>query len=692
MARAQGYMGDSGDPYLFNSGCYGGIDESTGSPCGDRFDGADAGAEPEPPGLGAGMKARRDAKGNIVRDGRGRFFVDYSGDALKKYNDGLARTAADRAQYQHGWIAAAGSAIGSVASGAANIVTKIPVVGNAIAGAENLVQQGLKAVTNNPLWDIARTGVSFIPGVGTAVSAGMAGAAAVGRGESLANIGLAAAKGAIPGGPIVLAAFDVGAGLLSGKNVTDAVLAGVRSQVPGGAIGQAAFDAAVALKNGTALSAAALDAVRSQVAGGAEGKAVFDAAISAGLGTGQIKPPDLSAVVPGAFGSAVRAIASGAPASSVAALGKFVPRPDQAFKIVRAAQQIAAAAPPVSAALAARRSSVPFPNLSGTAARVAATLQAQPMLRSMPAARVASLMKVPTIEVKHAISAWTNRAQNRPLTHATNVGDADSLDAFMADEGAGPFYEDAGELDGSGGWIVRSGETMQKIAKAIVGDQNRWRELATANPQVKNPDAIFVGQRLTVPAAWILTPAAPPAAVNPAAILTTIGAVVPTNAPIPSPAIQTGTSQTAQTARPTIRQGSTGTAVREWQGLMKITTDGIFGPNTKAATVAYQKSRGLTADGIVGPITWNAALSNAPAVVPLSSPLPSGGGLGQPAAQAPSSPDIVGPGGKQQKAAAPAAQKASMASDGGGAVLLALALGAALISGGKGGGARRRAA
>jgi peptidoglycan hydrolase-like protein with peptidoglycan-binding domain len=35
-----------------------------------------------------------------------------------------------------------------------------------------------------------------------------------------------------------------------------------------------------------------------------------------------------------------------------------------------------------------------------------------------------------------------------------------------------------------------------------------------------------------------------------------------------------------------------------------LTADGVYGPESKAACVAFQKDRGMSADGIVGPATW----------------------------------------------------------------------------------------
>jgi len=43
----------------------------------------------------------------------------------------------------------------------------------------------------------------------------------------------------------------------------------------------------------------------------------------------------------------------------------------------------------------------------------------------------------------------------------------------------------------------------------------------------------------------------------------------------------------------------------------KLVTDGIFGPKTYAAVIAFQKPRGLVADGIVGEKTWTRLTSGA---------------------------------------------------------------------------------
>ena len=51
-----------------------------------------------------------------------------------------------------------------------------------------------------------------------------------------------------------------------------------------------------------------------------------------------------------------------------------------------------------------------------------------------------------------------------------------------------------------GEYTVQSGDTLSSIAEAELGSQDRWQEIARAN-DIENPDRIFAGQKLTIPAA-----------------------------------------------------------------------------------------------------------------------------------------------------------------------------------------------
>ncbi|HEU4532990.1 MAG TPA: GH25 family lysozyme, partial [Polyangiaceae bacterium] len=57
-----------------------------------------------------------------------------------------------------------------------------------------------------------------------------------------------------------------------------------------------------------------------------------------------------------------------------------------------------------------------------------------------------------------------------------------------------------------------------------------------------------------------------------------------------------------------------GEAVRRWQARVTelgfaIDVDGVYGPQSKAACLAFQRDRGLPADGIVGRVTWDACFA-----------------------------------------------------------------------------------
>ena len=60
----------------------------------------------------------------------------------------------------------------------------------------------------------------------------------------------------------------------------------------------------------------------------------------------------------------------------------------------------------------------------------------------------------------------------------------------------------------------------------------------------------------------------------------------------------------------TIKRGSKGTAVKIWQIIVGVETDGSFGPATETATKNWQRKNGLSPDGIVGAKSWKAGLES----------------------------------------------------------------------------------
>lgn len=75
------------------------------------------------------------------------------------------------------------------------------------------------------------------------------------------------------------------------------------------------------------------------------------------------------------------------------------------------------------------------------------------------------------------------------------------------------------------------------------------------------------------------------------------------------------TDSRAVPTRATLKSGSEGTLVEEIQrrlsdlGFDPGKIDGIFGPKTRAALVAFQKANDLQPDGICGPKTWSSLLA-----------------------------------------------------------------------------------
>lgn len=107
----------------------------------------------------------------------------------------------------------------------------------------------------------------------------------------------------------------------------------------------------------------------------------------------------------------------------------------------------------------------------------------------------------------------------------------------------------------------------------------------------------------------------------------------PSPSPSPAPPLPTPPSfdpSMLPIGTPYLQQGSQSSAVQAWQQFllsqgysMVGTADGIFGANTLAGTVAFQKAAGIAADGIVGPGTIAAAKAALGGALPVPSPTPS---------------------------------------------------------------------
>lgn len=70
-----------------------------------------------------------------------------------------------------------------------------------------------------------------------------------------------------------------------------------------------------------------------------------------------------------------------------------------------------------------------------------------------------------------------------------------------------------------------------------------------------------------------------------------------------------------------IKNGSRGNVVRAWQTLIGETADGIFGSKTKASTIAFQSTMELPTTGIVNTETWVAAFTKEPKIVVKKQPI-----------------------------------------------------------------------
>ena len=76
---------------------------------------------------------------------------------------------------------------------------------------------------------------------------------------------------------------------------------------------------------------------------------------------------------------------------------------------------------------------------------------------------------------------------------------ASAASSLPMDDVAGPTKSSVGA--GEQSYTVVAGDWLSKIAHSVYGDAKKWKQIAEANPQLKDPNRIFPGEVLKIPAA-----------------------------------------------------------------------------------------------------------------------------------------------------------------------------------------------
>ena len=95
--------------------------------------------------------------------------------------------------------------------------------------------------------------------------------------------------------------------------------------------------------------------------------------------------------------------------------------------------------------------------------------------------------------------------EDKPKADFSNVQSGSSTTAAEPAAPLPPFGEvpaPTGTTGQSQTYEVVAGDSLSKIAKRHYGDANKWPRIYEANrDQIKNPDLIHPGQKLTIPGA-----------------------------------------------------------------------------------------------------------------------------------------------------------------------------------------------
>lgn len=590
-------------------------------------------------------------------------------------------------------------------------VSKVPVLGtivnavNQVALSPIAVTQAVleggridKVMLNNfkqtlasvkTLGPYIQTVISFVPGIGTGVSAAIGAGLALAEGKSITEAMMAGVKGAIPGGPAAQAAFGVAAAAIQGKPIDQIAIAALPIPDQQKKLLTQAMSAAKDIAAGKNVAHSIVDnaiktlppeygkAVQIGLAMG-QAKNLQDALKTGAKGALSAVAPKVLPSLPSSVTSIVNNVSKGLPLSpaNIAELSKHKLTPAAVVAMAKKnlPTKVIGVTNPMRSPMFTRPGSLPIISLS----RLPAKLSAVP---SATKAVVDAIKKNPAL-----VGASRQLLAQGMRTNAATVNDAMAIISRQKNllpwRSMSPHtvafirkyapnaplmalrhaHTDVGGLDSSGTvYIVEKGDGPWAIAQKLIGNGNRWKELLDYNKD-KKPTIdknVWVGEHINLPPSW----KRPVAAANPK---TPALPSVPAPTIAPAPDLITQATTTATTVVPAILQAKA--ILAAWgktdginqgslsdYGLNPADMSTSMGPRDTMMLQSFQSwdnktlNEGLPVDGNLDAKTLTAlqnwASARATSAVPSATPTVS---PGTPFPQAPAAPvtitvpDVIG--------------------------------------------------
>ncbi|MDZ4711746.1 MAG: LysM peptidoglycan-binding domain-containing protein [bacterium] len=103
-----------------------------------------------------------------------------------------------------------------------------------------------------------------------------------------------------------------------------------------------------------------------------------------------------------------------------------------------------------------------------------------------------------TVKGPNEKNAVWNKLKEIGGDNASDISADITMDSNENEVAASTTSESGTGLGAGKTYVVKSGDTLSKIAKEFYGDANKYMDIAKAN-NIDNPDKINVGQELNIP-------------------------------------------------------------------------------------------------------------------------------------------------------------------------------------------------